>query len=312
MGDKDYVKVLLSAGTEYEFSANRLCASCDVYMYLYDSNGTTLASNDDYIGYDSRIRYTPAADGTYYLMVRAYDETYGVASYTLRAHTFSDGDSDGYSAYYDCNDGDATIYPWANEVIEDGISQNCSGTDRLAATTADPFEPDNSHETAKMMFMTDVYPWEIQYQQEEWAQHMRTIHTAGDKDYFFVILGPKEAAYLEMYESASSTLLMTVYDSDGTTILDTVSSTYPWYFLENLTDSFKMFYVSYEASDGNSTTWYVPALYSAGRDNDGDGYYTREWDSGRDCNDNDASIHPGASETTDDGIDSNCNGDDNT
>ena len=43
-------------------------------------------------------------------------------------------------------------------------------------------------------------------------------------------------------------------------------------------------------------------------DNDGDGYFAEE----DDCNDDDATINPGATETPDDGIDSNCNGDDNT
>ncbi len=42
-------------------------------------------------------------------------------------------------------------------------------------------------------------------------------------------------------------------------------------------------------------------------DQDGDGY-----DGGVDCNDDDASIHPDATETPGDGVDSNCDGNDDT
>ena len=43
-------------------------------------------------------------------------------------------------------------------------------------------------------------------------------------------------------------------------------------------------------------------------DEDGDGY-SAEVD---DCDDSDASVNPGAIDTVDDGVDSNCDGDDNT
>ena len=43
-------------------------------------------------------------------------------------------------------------------------------------------------------------------------------------------------------------------------------------------------------------------------DNDGDGYTPDDGD----CNDNDSTVNPGATETAGDGIDSNCDGEDDT
>jgi len=50
--------------------------------------------------------------------------------------------------------------------------------------------------------------------------------------------------------------------------------------------------------------------YRCPYDNDNDGYYA-ELDGFNDCNDNDSTVHPGATEWCNDGIDSNCNGSEN-
>ena len=67
--------------------------------------------------------------------------------------------------------------------------------------------------------------------------------------------------------------------------------------------------LSVVACDGGPTSeTAVQALYGVAIvDNDGDGYYDDQ-----DCNDDDASIHPGAEETAGDGVDSNCDGEDDT
>ena len=57
-------------------------------------------------------------------------------------------------------------------------------------------------------------------------------------------------------------------------------------------------------SDNNVTAYFTTTLLDPDVDNDGDGYSIN----GGDCNDADASIHPGAPEVCGDGIDQDCNG----
>ncbi len=57
------------------------------------------------------------------------------------------------------------------------------------------------------------------------------------------------------------------------------------------------------AEPGAEMAYGVPMV-----DEDGDGYYADE----DDCDDSNADIHPGAEETPGDGIDSNCDGEDDT
>jgi hypothetical protein len=57
---------------------------------------------------------------------------------------------------------------------------------------------------------------------------------------------------------------------------------------------------------GMATAYGVPIT-----DQDGDGYFDATF-GGDDCNDANPDIHPGASETPGDGIDSNCDGGDDT
>ncbi|TNE89778.1 MAG: hypothetical protein EP330_10235 [Deltaproteobacteria bacterium] len=40
-----------------------------------------------------------------------------------------DDDNDGYDAGEDCDDGDASIYPGADDPMGDGIDQDCDGSD---------------------------------------------------------------------------------------------------------------------------------------------------------------------------------------
>ena len=313
--DKDWFQVDLTAGTEYEFSANKICATCDTYLSLYDTDGVTvLAWNDDYVGYDSALQYTPGLTGTYYVMVRAFDATYGVDTYTLGVRTFVDTDGDGYSTYHDCDDNDNTIYPWATEIPGDGIDQDCSGTDEPLDTNADNAENDDEPATARSMAMSGGYLWEIIYRSDIYRPNTRTIEAVDEVDFMKVSVPAHSAIEVDL-AMATDCMTSGLFDSDGVTLLDEIADTCvqsDWW-IDNVTGSAKTYYIGYAASDWTSTRTYVPGWYSLGVDNDGDGYYTKDWGSSRDCDDSDAAIHFGAAEITlDDGIDSNCNGDDNS
>lgn len=86
INDSDWFQVQLIAGTDYRFRAARsgLHGLEDPYLYLYDSQGLYLASDDDGGGLgNSLLRYSCLLNGTYYLGVRDY--SLGTGSYTLSA-----------------------------------------------------------------------------------------------------------------------------------------------------------------------------------------------------------------------------------
>ncbi|WP_303901389.1 S8 family serine peptidase [Thiohalomonas denitrificans] len=60
-------------------------------------------------------------------LTAAYDALAGTAP--------DDADGDGYSAAEDCNDNDASIYPGAEEIVGDGIDQDCNGYDLTIVVT---------------------------------------------------------------------------------------------------------------------------------------------------------------------------------
>ncbi len=49
----------------------------------------------------------------------------------IGVYEFQDVDGDGYEVPTDCNDSDASIYPGADEIYNDGIDQSCDGIDPL-------------------------------------------------------------------------------------------------------------------------------------------------------------------------------------
>ncbi|OUR88408.1 hypothetical protein A9Q81_24015 [Gammaproteobacteria bacterium 42_54_T18] len=307
VGDVDFVSIELTEGTIYELSANNLCATCDTYLYLYDVNGDQITSADDYMFLDSRIEFSPSETGTYYLEARAYNETFGISTYSLNARELIDFDEDGYSSFYDCNDNDASIHPsYGNEVLGDGIDQNCSGFDYPDGSLADNAEEDDSFEEATSMIQATNSVWEIQFS-NELASNVRTIEAPGEADYFSISIPAYSAIILGMFDNNLNVELQ-AYDSDGITLIFSSpvgaggGTTFP-----NSSNTEKTIYVKY-SSNTDDIGYYIPFYYDLGTDADGDGYYTQDWDQYRDCNDTNSNINGYADEIFDDGIDNNCDG----
>jgi murein DD-endopeptidase MepM/ murein hydrolase activator NlpD len=87
-GDPDWVKFDAVGGQQYVLETENTGGYADTVLYLYDTDGSTLLDfNDDAegLGWASRIEWTAPADGTYYVLVRHWDEyAYGCeTAYTL-------------------------------------------------------------------------------------------------------------------------------------------------------------------------------------------------------------------------------------
>jgi hypothetical protein len=58
----------------YRIETSNLGWGMDTYLYLYDTDGSTLLEeNDDWYDLESRIEWTPPVTGTYYVLVEPYD-----------------------------------------------------------------------------------------------------------------------------------------------------------------------------------------------------------------------------------------------
>jgi murein DD-endopeptidase MepM/ murein hydrolase activator NlpD len=79
LADEDWAKMRVSGGMTYTIRTGNLGSRADTYLYLYDTDGSTLlASNDDYRGsLGSRIDWTAPVTGTYYLLVKHWNPNVG-------------------------------------------------------------------------------------------------------------------------------------------------------------------------------------------------------------------------------------------
>lgn len=79
LDDNDWIKFQAEGGITYILKTFNLDTSADTYMYLYDTDGTTLlTSNDDFDdSLASYIEWTAQKTGTYYVLVRHWNPNVG-------------------------------------------------------------------------------------------------------------------------------------------------------------------------------------------------------------------------------------------
>jgi hypothetical protein len=301
-GDLDWVAVFLLEDVEYEISSSNLSLNGDSYLYLFDTDGTTeIDSNDDWVNVDSALTFTPPADGIYYIRVQTYDSPGGVVTYTLNVHAYIDLDDDGYSTYHDCDDGDDTVYPWADQILGDGIDQACTGTDWPASTTEDAFEDDDTVGSAVQMVAALGSYWEIVHRDELYVGNMRTIHDIDDVDWLKVTIPAHGYIYVDDF-TLPEDMDWEWFEADGTTSLGTDQDQY------NDTDSPVTIYMRVQYAAAVVT--YSMGYADYGVDLDDDGFYTQDWSGDRDCDDSDPDINPDADDLLVDGVDNDCDGED--
>jgi len=306
-GDVDWVKVQLNKDTTYEIFTTNLNYVADTKLELFYNTNTTNTPDkvaDDYLSFDDNLKLIAPYTGYYYIKVSSFDP-YDMASYQLGVRVFVDSDGDGYSAVYDCNDSNANVYPYATEIADNGIDEDCSGADLISGE--DSYEPDNVIGQAKELYKTAGDIGEIIYYKSLYdTLHTRNPNT--DDDIYKFSVPANSGAYVIDYSEGPNPITETLYDSSGA---EQYSDNNTKGFIElsvvNDTSSAQNYYVKASALNNGDLTWYASAIVHFGTDNDEDGYYTM--DILPDCNDNNELVYPGSPYgQPSDPIDWNCDG----
>jgi hypothetical protein len=130
-GDGDFYSFTGSTGDSIiaEVEAQSLGSTLDSYLYLYDTDGTSvMAQNDNYDGTDSRITYVLPWDGTFYLKV-------------VDANHPNEGGSDYFyhlSLALDQDDAGPMVY--ADHTVDDDTSGQSSGNDNGVVNCGETIE----------------------------------------------------------------------------------------------------------------------------------------------------------------------------
>ncbi|MDF1698550.1 MAG: MopE-related protein [Saprospiraceae bacterium] len=104
----------------------------ETFLDIYSSTeGTVLLSNT------TSLKYIPNQDGYLYLLVinPELDDYCGLYSDAKLNVMLVDLDQDGFTNDIDCDDSNASIFPGAEEVPNNGIDEDCNGEDLLTSTS---------------------------------------------------------------------------------------------------------------------------------------------------------------------------------
>jgi hypothetical protein len=258
-----------------------------------------------------------------------------------------DNDGDGYTSDVDCDDADPGINPGAEDIEDDGIDQDCDGVDATSGSTgADSLRPGDLVITEVMQNPavvgdSDGEWFEVYVTRSTSVDLAGLVVTDADGNSFTVsTLTANPGDYLVFavnadsatnggvtvsYDYPSSFTLgndsesITLARPDGT-VVDTVAWDNGVTFPDPDGASMELGSSSFDATSNDLGANWCEADVAFGSgdlgtpglpnrscgsttDADGDG-----WFSDVDCDDADATINPGATDTADDGLDQNCDG----
>jgi hypothetical protein len=277
-GDVDFMTITVETGKKYEIFTTGLCASCDTLLYLMELDGLTeIDSNDDFLRRTSRVLYTADANENLLVKTTAYQEDYGVTSYFVGFRVFVDADADDYSAPWDCAPNDDTRHPVVAETAADSVDSDCDGAD----PGADADEPNDNRATAVPLASSTATWLDYSLDLAGRAAAIRTLSASDTEDWYSVVVPARSGVDLFAWHLDNGVIEATFYGSDGTTSRDD---------LKNTTDAAVTYYVKVTGDPGA----YFAQGYSLGTDQDRDGFYSRDWDEDRDCDDNNGTVSPEA------------------